>query len=134
MIVMDYFLHLIIATLMGLIYAWPITIILLLVLILITIYDSPFTYKDYNRAYLAVFLPSGLTLLILLCHTSGLSVVALYLLIAHVPIIALLARRLWQYQWFVITVGAFQLWVSLVAAFMGAGVVIIWRLLGSGFD
>jgi hypothetical protein len=134
MIDIEYFLRLIVATLMGLAYAWPITILLLLVLTLISIYDSPFTHKDYNRAYLAVFLPSSLTFLILLCHISGLSVVAIYLLICHVPMIALLAKRLWQYQWFVIAAGLFQMWVSLVATFIGTGAIIIWRILGSGLD
>lgn len=113
---MEYLLYLVGSTIMGLIYAWPITIILVSVLILTAIHNSPFTHKDYKRSYLAFLLPSLLTIFILLFPWSG--VIQLYLVVAHVPVITLLAKRFWQYQWFVVTLGVFQMWVSLVAAFV----------------
>jgi hypothetical protein len=130
-----YLLSLVGLTLEGLVYAWPITTVLFLAVFLATLYNSPFTDRDYDRSYLLLLVPSALTILILVCSASSSGgAVVLYLVIAHVPISALLAKRLWRYQWFVVALGVFQMWVSLVAAVIGSGLILSSILLGVSID
>jgi hypothetical protein len=107
-------------TLEGLLRAWPITVVLLAVMIFAIANNSPFSRRDYQRSYLLMLLPSLLTILIALFSGASGAIVGVVLVLAHLPISALLARRFWQYQGMVVTAGAFQMWVSMVALFMGS--------------
>jgi hypothetical protein len=128
MVKMEFLFHMIKQTLWGLLYAWPITVVLIIALIIALAYNSPIIDKDYKRSYLLLLLPFSLTILIMLSSLSPWSaVIAILLVLAHVPTSALLVKRFWQYQMFVAVVGAFQMWVSMVAAFMGSvyGIMIL---------
>jgi hypothetical protein len=121
MLLIAYLLQMIRLTLMGLVQAWPITVVLLIALILALLNNSPFTQKDYKHSYLLILLPSLLTILIMLSSASSWAIaIGVLLVLAHLPIDAFLARQFWEYQGVVLTAGAFQMWVSMVAAFMGS--------------
>ena len=108
-------------TVAGQLYAWPITVVLLIAVIFALANNSPFTQGDYKRSYLLMLLPSSLTILILLSSLAPWGfAIGIVLALAHLPIDALLARRFWEYQGVVVTAGAFQMWVSMVAAFVGS--------------
>lgn len=108
-------------TLAGLLQAWPITVVLLAAVIFAIANNSPFTRRDYKRSYLLILLPTLLTLLVMLASVSSWGIViGVLLVLAHLPINAFLARRFWEYQGVVVTAGAFQMWVSMVAVFMGS--------------
>lgn len=115
----EYLLHMIRMTFNGLLYAWPITLILLGAVIAALAHHSAFTQRDHDRSYLVILLPCALTVLILVCNASSAGLVVIFLVLAHLPVTAFLARRFLEYQSLVLTVGAFQMWVSMVAAFMG---------------
>ena len=123
---MEYLFHMISAIFAGLLSAWPITVILIAAVVITLIDHSPLSQRDYNRHYLMILLPCTLTILILLSNASSLASISLVLILAHVPVTAFLARRFWEYQGFVVTVGAFQMWVSMVAAFMGSAGGLLW--------
>lgn len=105
-------------TLAGLLQAWPITVVLLAAVIFAIANNSPFTQRDYKRSYLLILLPSLLTIFIMLFSGSSWAILGVVLLLAHLPINVILARRFWEYQGIVVTSGAFQMWVSMVAVFM----------------
>jgi hypothetical protein len=121
MLFLEYVLHMVRLTFAGLFYAWPITVVLLLAIIIALANNSPFTQRNYKRSYLLILLPSSLTVLIVLFSASSWAFgIGILLVLAHLPINAFLARRFWEYQGVVLTAGAFQMWVSMVAAFMGS--------------
>lgn len=115
-----YLLLMIRLTLAGLLQAWPITVVLLAAVIFAIANNSPFTRRDYKRSYLLILLPTLVTLLVMLASVSSWGIViGVLLVLAHLPINAFLARRFWEYQGVVVTAGLFQMWVSMVAVFMG---------------
>jgi hypothetical protein len=87
MSLIEYLLQMIRLTLMGLLQAWPITVALLIALILALLNNSPFTQRDYKRAYLLILLPFLLTILIVLSSASSWAIgIGVLLVLAHLPI------------------------------------------------
>jgi len=118
-----YFLWLTSQVINGLLYGWPITLILLVFIGVASSYQFPFKPSRFSVKYLLVFLPLLLSLVLLVWgalmahHGNGkapawpANVVGLLSLL-HILAVALVMRLMKGYRWFAASVLLFELWIA----------------------
>jgi hypothetical protein len=126
----DYCLLLTRLTLRGLVEVWPITLAVTAPLILSLWANSPLSHRDFRSVYVLIMVPAGLTAVAIVSGLIWVPLAGILLLNLQLLLVTFLAKRFWQYQFFVVAAGFFQIWVSAVTVFYASGVGIAWSVLG----